>query len=108
MPPRDDPTLRNARREAWIIFSVWAMATIYCCTYFYLFGSIRPGRPLGRADVHPVLGVPSWFFFGVLLPWGVCFVFTVVFAGFVMAEDDLGTDHAAELEAEIHDRGVRS
>jgi len=108
MPRQDDPTLRNARREAWIILSAWAIATLYCCTYFYLFGSIRPGRPLGRADVQPVLGIPSWFMFGVLLPWGVCGVFTVIFAGFVMGDDDLGADHSSELEAEIHDQGLHA
>lgn len=105
MSVRDDPTLRNARREGWIIFGAWALATTYCCVYYYFFGLIRPGRPLGRGDVHPVLGIPSWFFFGVLLPWAVCGLFILIFAGFVMAEDDLGADHASELEAEIHEGG---
>lgn len=104
----DDPTLRNTRREGWIIFSAWALATTYCCTYYYLFGLSRPGRLLGREDVHAIYGIPSWFVFGVLLPWGVCFVFTIIFAGFVMREDDLGIDHAADLEAEIHEGGLHS
>ena len=105
VPDRDDPVLRNARREGLIIIAAWAAATLYCCTYYYLFGTIRPGRPLDRADVHPSLGMPSWFVWGVLLPWGLCGAFTAWFAGFVMADDDLGADHAADLEGEIRAGG---
>ena len=101
----EDATLRNARREACIILSAWAAATFYCCTYYYLYGLIREGRPLGREDVQPVLGIPSWFMFGVLLPWAACGLFTLVFVGFFMKDDDLGSDHASELEAEIHEAG---
>ena len=106
MASGEDPVLRHARREGWVIFSVWLAATIYCCTYYYLFGIIRPGRELGRADVQPIFGMPSWIFWGVMLPWALCGIFTVIFAGFVMAEDDLGEDCAAELEQRIHERGV--
>lgn len=106
MSASDDPTLRNARREGWVIFAAWAIATTYCSGYYYFFGLIREGRPLGRGDVQPIMGVPSWFFFGVLLPWAACGIFTLVFAGFVMAEDELGADHASELEAEIHEQGL--
>lgn len=103
MSDREDPVLHNARREGLIIFSAWLAATIYCCAYYYLFGSIRPGRPLGKADVHPILGMPSWFLWGVMLPWAICGAFTIWFVGFVMVEDDLGIDHAEELEEEIRE-----
>ena len=96
-----DPVLIHSRREAIIIACVWAAATAYCCIYSYLFGYIREGRPLGKADVHPIFGMPSWFFWGVILPWGVCGVFTLWFVGFVMAEDDLGKDHSEELDDQI-------
>jgi hypothetical protein len=98
-----DPVLRHARREAVIIALAWAAAAAYCCGYSYLFGYIRPGRPLGPNDVRPVLGMPSWFFWGVMVPWGVCGVFTVWFAGWFMAEDDLGRDHSEELDADIRE-----
>jgi hypothetical protein len=100
-----DPVLRNARREALIIFAAWVAATAYCCGYSYLFGYIREGRPLGPEDVRPILGVPSWFVWGVLVPWGACALFTAWFAGFAMADDDLGADHTAELEADIREGG---
>lgn len=100
--PRDgreiDPLLRNSRREAVIIGLVWGAATLYCCIYSYLFGYIREGRPLGRADVRPILGIPSWVVWGYLVPWITCAVFTFVFVGFFMAEDDLGRETATDVD----------
>lgn len=107
MPVSEDPTLRHSRREAIIIIAAWAAATAYCCAYSYLFGYIRPGHPKTAADLSFVVGVPSWFFWGVLAPWGACFVFIVGFAGFVMKEDDLGADHSAELEQDIREGAAR-
>ncbi len=102
---REDPTLRNARREAIIIVAVWALVTIYCCVYSYFTGYIRTGKALGLQDVQPVLGMPSWFFWGVIVPWILCTLFTFWFAGIFMTEDDLGSDHAAELESDIREGG---
>jgi hypothetical protein len=45
--------------------------------------------------------MPSWVFWGVIVPWAVCALFTFWFAGFVMADDDLGKDHTPDLEEEI-------
>lgn len=101
--PDEDPVLRNAKREAAVIFGAWAAATAYCCAYSYAFGYIRPGRNLTMADVRPILGVPGWFFLGVIVPWGVCLAFTVWFAGCRMSDDDLGRDRSEELDQEIRE-----
>jgi hypothetical protein len=103
-----DPLLRNSRREAIIIGLVWLAATTYCCTYSYLFGYIREGHVLTRDDVRPIrwLGIPSWAFWGFIVPWGVCAVFTFWFAGWFVADDDLGVDHSAELEGDIREGSV--
>lgn len=102
-PP--DPVLKNSLREFIIIMLAWAASTIYTCTYCYFFGYRRDGNPLDVQDIQPVLGVPSWIFWGVFAPWMVCSVFTFWFAGFYMADDDLGSDHAPELEADIREGG---
>ncbi len=67
MSNQDDLVVVHSRREALIIGAVWLASTVYCCTYCYLFGYIRDGRPLGAADVQPILGMPSWFFWGVFV-----------------------------------------
>jgi hypothetical protein len=105
MEHRPDPVLRNSRREAAVILLAWLLCTAYCCAFCYIFGYIREGRPLGRAEVRPVLGVPWWFFWGVLAPWAACSLFNIVYAGLFMAEDDLGRDHASELEHDIREAG---
>ena len=103
--PDPDPVLRNALREAIVIGLAWAACTAYCCAYSYFYGYIRPGHPLGAADLHPVFGMPSWVFWGIMAPWAVCAVFTFWFAGFVMVDDDLGVDHTPDLEREIREGG---
>ena len=106
MSHKPDPVLENARREGVVIGLVWLAATVYSCGYSYLFGYSRPDRPLGPGDVHPVFGMPSWFFWGVIIPWGICTLFTFWFAGFVMTDDDLGDDHTPELESDIREGGL--
>ncbi len=105
-PGREDPTLLNARREGWIIFSAWAAATAYCSIYYALFGYVSRDKTVTAADVNPTFGMPSWFFWGIMVPWVACGVFTAWFVGFVMVEDDLGRDHSAELEEEIREGGT--
>ncbi|MFO0958132.1 MAG: hypothetical protein U0800_12010 [Isosphaeraceae bacterium] len=102
-----DPVYKHARIEAIAIFSAWLAATAYCCIYCYLFGYDRPGFTPGAEDIRPILGIPSWFFWGVIAPWAACAVFIFVFAGFLMADDDLGADHEPELEGDIREGAAR-
>jgi hypothetical protein len=44
------------------------------------------------ADVRLVFGMPVWVFWSVVLPWAVCFVFSIWFCFGYMADDDLGQD----------------
>jgi hypothetical protein len=36
--------------------------------------------------------MPAWVFWGVVLPWGVCLLFSVWFCFGYIADDDLGRD----------------
>lgn len=101
-----DPVVRNARREAIIIGLAWLACTVYSCVYSYLFGYTSPEHPRGARDIHPILGMPSWVFWGIMAPWAVCAVFIFWFAGFYMADDELGKDHATELEADVREGGL--
>jgi len=101
-----DPVVRNARREGTIIGLVWLASTLYCCFYSWAFGYSSPDHPLTRADVRPILGIPSWAFWGYIVPWGVCALFTIWFAGFYMIDDDLGRDHAADRDKDISGGGL--
>lgn len=100
-PRSDDPVLRHSRREAIVIGITWIAATLLTCGLSYWLGYQRPGRTLGPEDVRPVLGVPFWFLVGVLAPWAACVIWTWIFVLRYMVEDDLGADHAVELEVDI-------
>jgi hypothetical protein len=101
-----DPVLVHGRREAVIIGLTWLAATIYTCVVCYWFGYITRDRPLGPGDVHPTFGMPAWVFWGIMVPWAACALFTFWFAGFYMADDDLGEDKTAELESDIREGGL--
>lgn len=98
-----DPVVRNSRREAIIIGLVWLASTLFCCFYSWWFGYGSAEHPLTSQDVRPIWGIPSWAFWGYIVPWVVCALFTIWFAGFYMVDDDLGRDHAAELESDIRE-----
>lgn len=106
MSHKPDPVVTNAWREFVIIGIAWFCATVYSCGYSYLYGYIRADRPLSAADVHPIFGMPSWFFWGVIAPWAACSIFIFWFAGFYMVDDDLGSDHTPELERDIREGGM--
>ena len=55
--------------------------------------------------MHPIAGMPSWVFWGIMVPWALCALFTFWFAGFFMADDDLGKDHTPDLERDIREGG---
>ncbi len=84
MPDRLDPLVRHARREAWFTAAVCVAAMAYTVSYCRWFGFNR-----AAADVHWVLGVPDWVFFGIVLPWLVCLAITAGFAFGVMHDDSI-------------------
>lgn len=104
--PQPDPVLRNARREGLLIFTVWITAAAVCCMVSYHLGYSTPERQLGPNDLHPIFGIPQWVFFGYLIPWFICGAITILIAGFVMADDELGSDHAEELDRDIREMGL--
>lgn len=101
-----DTVLKNSRREGLIIAAAWAAATVYCCTYCYIFGYRTDSHPFGLDDIKPIYGVPSWFVWGILFPWGLCALFTLWFVAFFMTDDELGEDHTVELESDIREGGL--
>src|SRR5437899_2844551 len=84
---KEQRLLRNARREAWLIMIVWAVMLVWSIGVGYLFGYERNPH-----DISFILGMPDWVFWGVVLPWAVCLVFSSWFCFGFMADDDLGQD----------------
>ena len=82
-----DPTFLHSRREAIIIFSVWLTALIWVVPFCYLTGYIDDFDP---ASFSTTWGLPTWLFWGILIPWVAANIFTIGFCFFYMADDDLG------------------
>jgi hypothetical protein len=86
-PAKEQRLLRNARREGLLIMAVWAAALVWTVSYCYHAGYHRPVE-----TVALILGMPNWVFWGVVLPWGICFLFATWFCFGYMKDDDLGED----------------
>jgi hypothetical protein len=86
-PPREDTIVRAARREASLALGTWLVAMLYSVTYCYLNGY---GRSVDSLDF--VLWFPDWVFWGIVVPWGICIVFSTIFAFRVMGDESLGEE----------------
>ena len=100
-PDRDeyDPVFVNSRREAIIIFFVWFVGLIWAVPFCYLNGYVDDFDP---ENFSTTLGVPTWLFWGILVPWLAADVFTTWFCFCYMKDDDLGeAKEGTDIEEEI-------
>jgi hypothetical protein len=84
---REDPLVRSARREAACALGLWSAAFLYSVSYCYAFGYGGSAE-----DLTLVWGVPSWAFWGLIVPWCACTAASMLFAAFIMTDDPLGDE----------------
>lgn len=85
--PRENALLRSARREAVLVLVMWGVALIYSVTFCYLFG-----YNLTTEELRFVFGFPDWVFWGVVAPWVLCAVLSLLISNFYMTDEDMGVD----------------
>jgi hypothetical protein len=85
--PPEDAVVRAARRESKVALATWLVAMIYSITYCYVNGYERPVDTLTF-----VLWFPDWVFWGIIAPWLVCTLLSIVFAFGFMGNEPLGED----------------
>lgn len=61
-----DPVFLNSRREAIAIFLLWFLCLLWAVPVCYAMGY---GQEVVPRQVPTVMGMPSWIFWGLLLPW---------------------------------------
>jgi hypothetical protein len=92
--PAPNPTLVRSRKEALIILSVYVVAMTWCGLVCYHWGYGRDPatltEPLG-------LGIPDWVFWGIVVPWLACNVFTAWFTLWYMEEEQLAEEEIDEF-----------
>ncbi|WP_425617479.1 DUF997 family protein [Anatilimnocola sp. NA78] len=85
------PILQSARREALVVALVWAGAATWTVTFCLLHGyGATPDK------LHFTLGFPTWVFWGIVVPWVVCALISLVVANLVMTDADLGLEPGEE------------
>jgi hypothetical protein len=95
-------TLRNARRESILVALIVLAALVWTVGYCSLRGYhhepdswlIRNGWAANRTgeNLDTYLGIPDWVFIGIVLPWAICTVITIVLSLRGLADDDLGAE----------------
>ena len=95
-PVEYDSTFLHARKEALIIFSVWLVGLIWAVPFCYLNGY---GSDFDPENFSITLGIPTWLFWGIAVPWVVADIFTTWFCFCYMKDDDLGEANDDESAA---------
>lgn len=83
-PEKLDPVYLNSKRETVFVIVAWAVFCLWVVGY-----SLSAGYDLDPAELKTVMGVPSWIFWGVALPWLMANVVAIWFALKFMADDPL-------------------
>ena len=83
-----DPTFVHARREAIVIFCLWATGLAWAVPFCWFTGYAHRFAP--HEVIPTTLGIPTWLFWGIFAPWVVADIFTIWFCFFYMKDDDLG------------------
>ena len=67
-------SLRQSRRELWLILLAWLGCALWVIGY-----CSTNGYDLAPEEVSTVLGFPDWVFWGVVTPWMIANAFTFWF-----------------------------
>jgi hypothetical protein len=87
------PTFRHARREGLFILALWAACLAWSIPYCYVNGYLHWPESFDPHAIPTVLGIPSWVFWGIAVPWLLADVVTTWFCFAYMRDDDLGAAH---------------
>lgn len=83
---RYDSVFLNSRRESIVLLVGFGCFLFWSVGVSYWLGYDASSTEISRT----VLGIPSWVFWGVCVPWIAANLFTFWFAWFFLADDPLG------------------
>jgi len=95
-PGRLIPVFVDARREGLQILIAWAIAMVWTVGCCWFLGYRSPGD---RSQLEVIAGVPSWVFWGVVLPWVASSLWTLYYSLFVMKDNSL-SEHEPPSESD--------
>ena len=91
----EDPLVRSSRREMNVVLGFWLVFALWVVLACWKLGYQGPTDP---ASMKLVLGMPTWVFWGIVVPWAVSMGFTIWFALCFMKDHDLSSDHPSATE----------
>lgn len=98
-----DPVYLQSRRELGVILILFATFFLWSVGACYWLGYVDPdgSEPV---TVSAIWGMPTWVFWGILVPWLAVDVAALWFCFFYMKDDDLGKSHEGEdlMEQVLH------
>lgn len=98
-PIEYDPVFLNSRREAIVIFFIWFVAMLWAVPVSYIFGYVDVTDP---GSFSTTWGIPTWLFWGILVPWIAADIVTTWFCFCYMKDDDIGeANEGANLAEEV-------
>lgn len=92
-----DPVYLHARKEAALILGVWFVAFLWTVPFSY-FNGFNSQVPI--EDIQFIVGIPTWVFWGIAVPWICCNLVTIWFCFRYFSEDDLEPPAADSAEPE--------
>jgi hypothetical protein len=90
-----DPTLRQAKREAILILSIWLLALCYTVGVCWWMGYRRD-----PADLKLIFGMPDWVLIGILVPWLLMLPISAWIAFGFMPDEPANVDPSASTAGE--------
>ncbi|MDA7504203.1 hypothetical protein OAF42_00415 [Planctomicrobium sp.] len=82
-----DPVYVHSKNEAYLILIVWALSFAWTVPYCYSNGFQTTNE---NWELSLTMGMPSWIFWGVGLPWFVAGILSILICLFFIKDDDLG------------------
>lgn len=92
---------RHACQEALTVALIWVVCLLWVVGYCYLWGYAHPADSwlvrwgLAAGPDHAFVtwwGIPRWVVVGILLPWLLASLVTILFAVYGMPDDELGSE----------------
>ena len=90
---QSDPVFASSLRELRWIVLIWLVNFCWVVGYCRAYGYPSEGQPLAT-----VLGMPSWVFWGIFVPWIVAAVVTSWFALTQIEDHPLESSPASETQ----------
>jgi len=91
-----DPVFVQSLRESGVILLTWLACFVWTFTYCTRYGYPTDVDP---AAFPTVLGMPSWVVWGIVLPWSLANIVTLLFCFGFMQDATLEPDDVAEQTA---------